>query len=235
MNRLAGTPDPIPSLAERLRLMVITDRTLAGDSGWLAATEASLAAGATSVQLRDKSADSRELLEMARKLKPVARRYGALFLVNDRFDVALAADADGVHLGEDDLPVAAVRRVVPRRFVIGRSSDRPEAARAAESGGADYLGVGSVFRTDTKVEVAGEAIGCERLDRVAAAVTIPVIAIGGVKPENIHEIAGTGAVGAAVISAVMAATDPASATRALLRGLNRGREEADGPGRRGRT
>ncbi len=204
------------ALRQTLRLMVITDRRLAGPRGWLAVVQAALEAGATAVQLRDKEATSAELLGMARELEPLVRRHGALFLVNDRFDVALAAGADGVHLGDDDLPVTAARRAVPRDFVIGRSADTEDAARAAEAAGADYLGVGSVFGTRTKAEVVGEVIGTDQLARVARAVTIPVVGIGGVTPANAARVAAAGAAGIAVVSAVMAARDPASATRELL-------------------
>jgi thiamine-phosphate pyrophosphorylase len=211
-----------PELRSSLRLMVITDRGLAGHRGWLAVTEAALDAGATAIQLRDKGATSRELLEMALALRPLVERHGALFLVNDRFDVALAAAAHGVHLGDDDAPVAEVRRVVPRDFVVGRSADTEEAARAAEAEGASYVGVGSVFGTRTKKEVIGEVIGTERLGRVARAVSIPVVGIGGVSAANAAEVAATGAAGLAVVSAIMAAPDPGAATRALLESWSRG-------------
>jgi thiamine-phosphate pyrophosphorylase len=196
--------------------MIITDRELAGERGWLAVTEAALEAGATAVQLRDKHATSQELLAMALALRPLVEGHGALFLLNDRFDVALAAEAHGVHLGDDDLPVAEVRRAVPGDFVIGRSADTEEAARAAEADGADYLGVGSVFGTETKKEVIGEEIGTEQLGRVARAVSIPVVGIGGVSASNAAAVAAAGAAGVAVVSAVMSAPDPGAATRSLL-------------------
>jgi thiamine-phosphate pyrophosphorylase len=199
--------------------MVITDRESAGDAGWLDAAAAALAAGATAIQLRDKRATSGELLAMAGKLYPLCQRHGALFLVNDRFDVALAAGAHGVHLGADDLPVEAVRRVVPRDFVVGRSADTEADARAAESEGASYLGVGSLFGTRTKAEVAGEVIGTERLAEVAAAVSIPVVGIGGVTADNAAEVTRAGAVGVAVVSAVMGASDPRESTKRLLNAL----------------
>lgn len=202
--------------------MVITDRELAGDRGWLAVSEAALAAGATAIQLRDKQATSRELLEMALALRPLVERHAALFLVNDRFDIALAAGAHGVHLGDDDTPVAEVRRVVPGDFLIGRSADTEETARAAEAQGADYLGVGSLFGTRTKKEVIGEVIGTEQLARVARAVSIPVVGIGGVSAANAAEVAAAGAAGLAVVSAVMAAPDPGAATRSLLVSWRRG-------------
>lgn len=203
-------------LRSRLRLMVITDRRLAHPRDWLAVADQALQAGATAIQLRDKHATSGELLEMACALQPVAAAHRALFLVNDRFDVALAAGADGVHLGDDDLPVSAVRRVVPRDFIIGRSADTEQDASTAEADGADYLGVGSVFGTTTKAEVIGEVIGTDRLARVAASVSIPVVGIGGVTANNAASIAAAGAAGIAVVSAVMAAPDPGAAVRALL-------------------
>jgi thiamine-phosphate pyrophosphorylase len=208
-------------LQRRLRLMIITDRELAGERGWLAALEDALRAGATAVQLRAKEASSAELLEMALAVKPLVGRFDALFLVNDRFDIALASGAHGVHLGDDDLPVRAVRRVVPREFVIGQSADTEADAGAAEADGADYLGVGSVFGTTSKKEVIGEVIGTAQLARVAASVSIPIVGIGGVTGENAGEVIDAGAAGVAVVSAVMAAPDPAAATRALLRAINR--------------
>jgi thiamine-phosphate pyrophosphorylase len=199
--------------------MVITDRKLAGARRWLTVVEQALVAGATAVQLRDKHATSRELAELARALGPLTDRYRALFLVNDRFDVALAVGAHGVHLGADDLPVAAVRSVVPRDFIVGRSADTEDDAREAQAAGADYLGVGSVFGTLTKQEVVGEVIGTGQLARVAAAVSIPVVGIGGVSSENSAAVAGSGAAGVAVVSAVMAAADPGAEVRALLESL----------------
>ena len=209
-------PETDAGLRGALRMMVITDRTLAVDRDMLTVVEAALEAGATSVQLRDKHAASRELLEVATTLRPLLERHGALFLVNDRFDIALAAGAHGVHLGDDDMPVAEVRRVVPRDFLIGRSADTEVAARAAEAQGADYLGVGSVFGTRTKEEVIGEVIGTEQLGRVVRAVAIPVVAIGGVTAANAGACIAAGAAGVAVVSAVMSAEDPGAAVRELL-------------------
>ena len=207
---------PAKQLSDSLRLMVITDRRLAGPSNWLAAVEAALEAGASAVQLRDKTAPSRELLAMARDLRALTSQREALFIVNDRFDIALASEADGVHLGPDDLPVEEVRRVVPRGFLIGYSTDREVTAREAEAAGANYLGVGSLFGSRTKPDVADEKIGTEQLARVAESVSIPVIGIGGVGPENASRAIAAGAVGVAVVSAVMGAEDPESATRALI-------------------
>lgn len=198
-----------------LRLIVITDRALAAPRPVLEVVRAALEAGAPAIQLRDKTADARSLFEQARALLPLTRRHGALLFVNDRLDVALAAGADGVHLGPDDIPLAAARAAVPPGFLVGFSTDDPVRARAAAAEGASYIGCGAVFGTGTK-DVGGERIGTERLRRVVEAAGIPVVGIGGVNSSNIVEIARAGAAGAAIVGAVMAAPDPASAVRALL-------------------
>lgn len=197
-----------------LRLMVITHpRPRCGRPLEVVAAEV-LAAGATAVQLRDKEAPPRELLVLARRLRAVTARHGALLIVNDRLDVALAAGADGVHLGPDDVPVAAARRVVPDGFLLGHSTDDPRIARQAVADGADYLGCGTVFPTTSK-EDAGAAVGVGGLAAVARAVCRPVLAIGGVTAALAPLLDGSGASGVAVISAVMAAHRPAEATRRL--------------------
>jgi thiamine-phosphate diphosphorylase len=146
----------------------------------------------------------------------MTRAFHALLFINDRFDVALASGADGVHLGPDDLPLASVRRAAPPGFLIGVSTDEPTVARTLESIGADYIGCGAVFATTTKKD-AGEVIGIEGLARVADAVRIPVVGIGGVTEDGARAIAeNTYAAGVAVIGAVMKAPDPAEATRGLL-------------------
>jgi thiamine-phosphate pyrophosphorylase len=177
--------------------------------------EAALDAGAPAIQLRDKDADATTLWQSARTLRALTRRHGALLFVNDRVDVALAADADGVHLGPDDLPVAAVRPKVPNGFLVGFSTDDPDAARRAVADGADYIGCGTVYGTSTKAD-AGEAIGLERLELVARSVAVPVVAIGGITPERAIEVARTQAAGVAVVGAVMGAPDPGAAVRRLL-------------------
>jgi thiamine-phosphate pyrophosphorylase len=197
-------------------LIVITDRELAEPRAVEDVVDEILRAGAGAIQLRDKRASAQTLLDQAIRLREQTREWGALLFINDRFDVAVAAEADGVHLGPDDLPVEAVRTAAPPGFLIGASTDEPEIARQVEAAGADYIGCGAVFPTYTKKD-AGEIIGVEGLARVAAAVTIPVLGIGGVTLEGAHRIAEeSGAAGVAVIGAVMAAEDPASVVRQLL-------------------
>ncbi len=198
-----------------LRLIVITDAALAAPRSVLEIVRAALEAGAPAIQLRDKAADARSLYEQARTMLPLTRAAGALLFINDRLDVALAAGADGVHLGPDDIPVAAARRALPPDFLVGFSTDDPVRARHAAAEGASYIGCGAIFGTGTK-DVGGERIGTERLRRVVEAAGIPVVGIGGITPANVSEIARTGAAGAAVVGAVMTAQDPAATVRALL-------------------
>lgn len=205
------------NLRDRLRLIVITDADIAKPRTVLDVVQAAVSAGAPSIQLRDKTAPARELAATGRALLPLTRAAGALLFINDRLDVALAIGADGVHVGPDDIPVAAIRPIVPKRFLIGTSTDDPEEAHRLVSEGADYLGCGTVYRTATKSD-AGEAIGIGRLEQVILAVDVPVVGIGGVTVVRSREIADeTGAAGVAVIRAVMGAPDPSEAVRALLR------------------
>lgn len=198
-----------------LRLIVITDFAIAHPRSAIEVVRASLAAGAPAVQLRMKGAAPSALLEVGRELRVATRDAHALLFVNDRVDVALALGADGVHLGPDDLPVAAIRNVVPPRFLVGCSTDDPAVAARAERDGADYIGCGAVFGTRSK-DVGGERIGVDQLARVVRATRLPVVGIGGITPANAAAVAATGAAGVAVIGAVMAAPDPGDATRRLL-------------------
>lgn len=204
-----------------LRLIVITDAALASPRVVRDVVAAALEAGAPAIQLRDKDACADALLDEARALIPLIRRHGARLFVNDRLDVAILAGADGVHLGPDDLPVHAARALAPPGFLIGFSTDDPDAAVQAVRDGASYIGCGAVFGTTSKRDVAGEWIGTERLHHVALAVDVPVVGIGGIDTENVHAVAATAAAGVAVIGAVMAAANPAAATRKLLSGLTR--------------
>jgi thiamine-phosphate pyrophosphorylase len=204
-----------------LRLIVITDRVLAKPHTLEDVLHAALEAGAPALQLRDKRAPAHELYTQALGLRALTRRFGARLFINDRLDVALALDADGVHLGPDDLPVEAARRAAPRPFLIGFSADDPDVARAAIADGADYIGCGAVFGTASKPEVAGERIGPAGLAAVVRAVDAPVVAIGGIEPRNVAVASATGAAGCAVIGGVMTAPDPGAAVQQLLAAFTR--------------
>ena len=207
--------------APDLRLIVITDRALAAPRPIRDVVAAALVGGAPAIQLRDKEASARDLLAAARGLRELTRRHSALLFVNDRLDVALAAHADGTHLGPDDLPIAAARAIAPPGFLIGCSADDPADAARAEAEGADYIGCGAVFATATKDEAAHERIGTARLDQVARAVSIPVVAIGGIDAANVAQVARTRAAGVAVVRALMRAAEPGEEARKLLEGMRR--------------
>lgn len=224
---MTTVPKQPRALGRRLRLIVITDRGLAEDRGLAdPGTVAdvivrALHAGAPAVQLREKALPPREVLPLARRLRADTTRAGALFFVNDRLDLALAVQADGVHLGPDDLPVGAARAIAPTGFLIGYSADQADAARAAVRDGADYIGCGTVYPTGTKPE-AGETVGTDGLRRVVRAVSVPVVGIGGVTPARAPAVIAAGAAGCAAIGSIMAARDPARAVAGFLRAAERG-------------
>ena len=177
---------------------------------------AALDGGIDVVQLRDKAVSDRERYETGVRLRELAADAGVPLLVNDRIDLAAAVDADGVHLGQTDLPVAVAREQLGEDSIVGVSASTVEQARAAEAAGADYLGVGAVYGTDSK-DVSGDrdGIGTERVAAVADAVELPVIGIGGIDASNAAPVVDAGATGVAVLSAITAAADPKAAAAAL--------------------
>ena len=198
-------------------LYVLTDAQMGG--GHLSIARAALAGGARAIQLRDKTTPPRELLGIARQLRDLTRAHDALLWVNDQLDLALLCGADGVHLGPDDWPVRDVRAVVPAEFLIGASCGTPAEARAAQSAGADLIGIGAVYATQTKTD-AGAAIGLDGLRAVQSATNLPCAAIGGIKLNNIGEVARTGVAMACVVSAVAGAGIEANAMESATRTLN---------------
>jgi len=194
--------------------------------GHLEVARAALAGGATMIQLREKNLSGRALLALAETLRELTRAHGATFIVNDRVDIALASGADGVHVGHEDIPVAAARRILGADAIIGASVDNVPDAQAAEAAGASYLGVGPVYPTGSKAD-AGAAIGVGRVGEVAAAVSIPVLAIGGLTCDNVHAAIEAGADGAAVISAVAEADDMEDAARLLVRCIRAARRRPE--------
>lgn len=195
-------------------MYVIADRKAAGCRPILDLVQAAIRGGATVVQLREKAATTREMVELGRALHGLTAATGIPLIVNDRIDVALAVGAEGVHLGVDDMPVVLARQILGPARIIGASPETTKGACQAERDGADYLGIGDVFGTPSKGD-AGRPIGLEGLARVVGAVSIPVVAIGGIRPENAGSAIEAGAAGVAVISAVVSAEDPEAATRRL--------------------
>lgn len=195
-------------------LYVITDAAIGRGRSHAEQARLAVEGGADVVQLRDKTLSSRGLLATAREMRAVTRDAGALFVVNDRLDIALAAGADGVHLGQDDLPVAAARSIAPSGFIVGVSVGSPAEAAVAAAGGADYVALSPTFATGSKAD-AGPGRGLDMLRTVRSAVSVPLLAIGGIGPENVGEVIGAGADGVAVISAVVGQEDAAGAARRL--------------------
>lgn len=192
------------------RLYLITDRRQAKGGDLLAAVERALSGGVRAVQLREKDMDGRELLELARKMRVLTSRHGAKLLINDRVDIALAAGADGVHLGVASILPADARRLLGPDRLIGCSAHGMEELAAAEAGGADFVTFGPVYTTPSKARF-GPPLGVEALRRACAASGIPVFALGGVGQRNIGEVIAAGADGIAAISAILAAPDPGTA------------------------
>jgi thiamine-phosphate pyrophosphorylase len=193
---------------------LVTDRRAAGSRDLLDIVRAAIAGGTSIVQLREKDADTRAMLEMGRALLDLTRPAGIPLIVNDRIDVALALDAEGVHVGQDDMPADIARRLIGPDRILGVSAETEAQAREAEASGADYLGVGTVFATPSKADT-GAPIGLEGLRAIAQASSVPILAIGGISAENTAAIAAAGAHGVAVISAIISADDPQAAARTL--------------------
>lgn len=206
----------------RLGLYVITDARPDLGRGHLEVAEAALRGGADVVQLRAKASGGREMYELATAIRELVRAEvrGTLFLVNDRVDVALAVGADGVHVGWEDLPPSRVRSLIGEEMVLGVSASSLEEALEAQRAGADYLGVGPVFPTGTKAD-AGDPMGLEGLREIAGRAEVPVVAIGGIRPEMVREVLEAGASGVAVISAVTEAEDMYEAVLRLRREVDR--------------
>jgi len=210
-------------LASHLALHVLTDREWSRGRDLLSVAAAALDGGATVIQLRDKSASTRLLIEEGLALRALTRERGALLIVNDRVDVALAVEADGAHVGQDDMPAGLARRLLGPKRILGVSVANIEEADEAVAGGADYLGVGPIFPSPGKAD-AGPATGVHLLTELAKRYTIPLIAIGGITAENAVEVMRAGAAGVAVITAVVYAEDITAASRLLRSAVERGSE-----------
>jgi thiamine-phosphate pyrophosphorylase len=198
-------------------LLLVTDRRQAR-GGLERAVESALDGGLKAVQLREKDLPARELFLLAERLRSLTDRYGALLLVNDRADVALACGADGVHLGAASIPPAEARRLLGPGRLVGFSAHSLREAEGAEAGGADYATFGPVWFTPSKAGY-GEPVGTAALSEAARAVSIPLLALGGVTAARAAEALSAGAKGVALISAILAAEDPARATRETIRAL----------------
>ena len=195
-------------------LYVITDETIAGGRSHAEIAQLAVLGGAGIIQLRDKGRSCAELAAVGREIAAITRKAGAVFIVNDRLDVAMTCGADGVHLGQGDLRVDTARQLAPPGFIIGVSVGTAEEAEEAEREGADYVALSPTFSTASK-DNAGPGYGLDRLREIRHAVSIPVIAIGGINRQNAGDVIAAGADGIAVISAVVGNPDITAAAREL--------------------
>ena len=194
-------------------LYAVTDRAWVGPMTLLQQAEAALQNGVTCLQLREKQLDDEAFLAEARQMAALCKRYHVPLIINDRVDIALACGADGVHVGQEDMEVSAVRRLAGEKLIVGVSAHTVEEAVKAARGGADYLGLGAVFSTSTKADAG--AMSRDTLKAICQAVDLPKVAIGGISAKNILELSGSGVDGVAVVSAIFGAPDPRRAAQDL--------------------
>jgi thiamine-phosphate pyrophosphorylase len=194
-------------------LYLVTDRNLMTSESVEASVEQAILGGVTVVQLRENDISSREFYETALRVKAITKRYDVPLIINNRADIAVAIDADGVHVGQKDLPYSEVRRIVGPDMLVGVSAHNVGEALAAAEAGVDYLGAGAVFPTDTKAITS--PISTDELMRIRTAVNIPIVAIGGINKSTLPHLKGTGIDGIAVISAIVAQKDLQAAAREL--------------------
>lgn len=194
-------------------LYFITDSTGFSEEEFLARVEAACQGGVTLLQLREKERTTREYIILAERVHAITRKYGIPLIIDDRADVALAVDAEGVHVGQSDLPVAVARRLLGDKKIVGATAKTVPQAREAHAQGADYLGVGAIYPTTTKVKTVLTSV--DTLKEIVEAVPIRVNAIGGLQKDNLHVLRGSGIAGICAVSAIMKAADPAAAAREL--------------------
>lgn len=195
-------------------LYLVTDRGILQGRDLYRVVEDAIDGGVTLLQLREKDASSREFYEVAREMKELAHSRKIPLIINDRLDIALAVDADGLHIGQDDLPLPVARRLLGPGKILGYSVSNVEEAVYGEENGADYLGAGAVFATGSK-ELAVPPIGLDMLREIRRAVSLPVVGIGGISPDNLEEVKRTGIDGISVISAILGSEDTREAAGRL--------------------
>lgn len=189
---------------ERMKLYLVTDSDIIGKRDFYDVIEEALKAGCRCVQLREKNCLGKEFLQKALKLRAITTKYEALFIVNDRVDIAILSNADGVHVGQDDIPLKEVRKLMKDK-IIGVSANNLEEAIEAQANGADYIGVGAIFPTNTKLDANN--VGIIMLNSIIEKVNLPIVAIGGLKTTNVTQLKNTGILGYAVVSDILGEDD----------------------------
>jgi thiamine-phosphate pyrophosphorylase len=204
------------------KLHVLTDTVLQSRFSHLELARMAIDGGADTIQFRQKIGSTREMIAMARKIKRTCAEAGVPFIVNDRVDVAMASEADGVHLGQDDFPTILARKLLGEKIIIGGSAVSLEDAQKCLTERVDYIGFGPVYPTSSKPD-ASSPTGIELMREVAHSIPLPIIAIGGIHEQNVPEVIRAGAYGIAVISAVCCQHDPEQATRELSQAMRMGK------------
>ena len=199
---------------KHMLLYAVTDRAWVGTKSLYEQVKEALENGVTCVQLREKELDESDFLKEAKQISALCKEYKVPFIVNDNVNIAIACKADGIHIGQEDMELTNVRKLVGEDMIIGVSAHTVEEAIKAQEGGADYIGIGAVFATSTKTDV--DVLSFDTLKSICEAVDIPTVAIGGIKKDNICKLKGSGIDGVAVVSAIFAAKDIATATKELL-------------------
>jgi thiamine-phosphate pyrophosphorylase len=202
---------------EMMRLYAVTDRAWVGEQTLYEQVESALRGGATCIQLREKELSDEDFLKEALEIAALCKQYNVPFIINDCVEIAILSKADGIHVGQDDMPVAQVREKVGSDMIIGVSVSSPEEALEAVQNGADYLGVGAMFSTSTKLGV--DVLSKETLREICTMVDVPVVAIGGISKSNISQLSGTCVDGVALVSAIFSAENIKDECR-LLRCLS---------------
>ena len=192
---------------------LVTDRRNKTDEEFLNIIEEAIKGGTTIVQLREKTASTKEFYDLALKVKEITSKYGVPLLINDRIDIALAVDSEGVHIGQDDMPADIAREIIGEDKILGVSASTVEEAKKAEIDSADYIGSGAVFPTATKDDA--DSVSKEELKKIIDSIDIPVVAIGGITVENASTLKSSGIAGFSVVSAIMSAEDPKQASKKL--------------------
>ena len=192
---------------------LVTDRRNKTDEEFLNIIEEAIKGGTNIVQLREKDASTKEFYDLALRVKEITSKYGVPLLINDRIDIALAVDSEGVHIGQDDMPADIAREIIGEDKILGVSASTVEEAKKAEMDSADYIGSGAVFPTATKDDA--DSVSKDELKEIADSIDIPVVAIGGITLKNASTLKGSGIAGFSVVSAIMSAEDPKEASKKL--------------------
>jgi len=195
-------------------LYLVTDRTKKTDKEFLTIIEEAILGGVTMIQLREKNVPTGEFYRIAKNLKELTSKYNVPLIINDRLDIALAIDSDGVHVGQNDMPADIVRRIIGKEKILGVSATTPKEAKKAEEDGADYIGSGAIFPTQTK---DADCISMKHLKKIVDSVNIPIIAIGGLAEDNINYLANTNIGGISMVSAIMDSKNPKKVAENLKR------------------